>query len=674
MSARRIWIKYLTDVHASSRLPEDDSHYIHSDFTAQLLALITPRLDHSIKTFTKDWRLIRRLLVKAQERYTYLTRLQHHQHQQQKSQDTRPPPPPIRIMVLGGSVALGIQCRTANVPYDEMNTRYCAWPHRLQTMMNQFFGVGTLIEISNEAVGGTYSTIGTSILKYDLLPGILQDYDIIIHAYSTNDSPHHVSTASSSSSSSLTTSANHYLATLQEFCRLVFQPPRRQQPPQCQSRTKTTKKTNRPLLIHIDDVLTPYQVPLVKYSAMPRVVSSLANHYGFISLSYVDMVRDIVYGDPKETWFSANEFPQNYENDKDNDENGEPSAYRLNVHPGQGMHIATSWMVAFSLLQVTSTFCTLNNEFWKPSLLQVQPEGATTTTDEEEQDDSMQDEDEYEKTMEERASRSYMFLTEYDATVVHQLIRLRLNGSDPSSEGIPPRLPPPQGLLPELDANITLNDLHAQWKAETKQMQLAQNRPCPRGREFDSVPTCPFAWVSGLDQTKNMSWVEENLLSRLVVPPGSNSTSWTLDLRFNFRKLGLIPPFGQVGATMNLDFPIHHGPIATVVIYYLQSYGTTWKDSRARIEIFQSRQQSQVVTEEENQQWDLLVKTELVGMHSRPTSEMYLKEIDLGITAATTTTEDDPRGITNNRGTLRVQATLVDGQTFKIMGLALCHT
>ena len=65
------------------------------------------------------------------------------------SYNTRAEPPPIRITVMGGSVTLGIQCKTG-IPghvYHDSTTKYCAWPHRLESFINDFFGVGQLVEV-----------------------------------------------------------------------------------------------------------------------------------------------------------------------------------------------------------------------------------------------------------------------------------------------------------------------------------------------------------------------------------------------------------------------------------------------------------------------------------------------------------------------------------------------
>ena len=111
---------------------------------------------------------------------------------------------------------------------------------------------------------------------------------------------------------------------------------------------------------------------------------------------------------------------------------------------------------------------------------------------------------------------------------------------------------------------------------------------------------------------------------------------------------------------MSIEFDLHtlfHArPVRRVVLFYLKSYGATWRNSKARIEVFES-------SSNDGQPPILLNSTELSGYHSRSTSEMHLMELVLS----------EQQSTTNEGRTLVVQSTLSKGETFKIMGLALCH-
>ena len=650
LSALQLWIRHSVQVHKASRL-DDDVDYLRHDFTTQLLALITPRLEYSTKTLTKDWNLVSHLLRKADKRYRYLLQRKQDEGNQSVedneswSENMGDVPPPLRITVMGGSVTLGIQCKTG-IPghlYHDSTTKYCAWPHRLESFINEFFGVGQLVEVRNEAVGATNTGVGNTILEYDVIPGILEHSDILINSYSTNDAGHAAG------------NSTKFFSTMQEFCRLVLDPPRHQGEDFCQSSELRSPNHSviRPLLIHIDDVLPPYYTPIHKYFSIPRLVSTLASHYSFLSLSYADMVRDYVYGDPKETWFSANEFPK--------------GAYHYDIHPGQAMHISMAWMVAYTLLKQATAFCTYENEFWILQSLREVPQqrGEVDETNNEKM-----------ATMEPNVLyglSAYYSLPMYDDSALKQSIPLQGQGPDIMNEGIEPRLPQPSGLLPSIDTKVTLSGVHSSWSDKSSQLQGAQAQSCSpsrtgmndRFRNRGTEDTCPFSWVTGHDQSKNSSWVEANVVSRMT-----KSSSWVLETHYTFRKMGLTPPMGQVGATMNLEFGLSVGenPIRTVVVFYLRSYGKNWEKSAARIEVLASKLASS------EEQWQLLAEGELAGYHDKTTSEMYAEVFSLeNLSGPASENEAAERTTEQSIVTYQVRATLVDGQTFKIMGLALCQ-
>jgi hypothetical protein len=707
-SALQLWIRHLETIHAASRL-EDDHDYLRHDFTAQLLALVTPRLDYAMKSWTKDWHLIDRLLNKAWVRYQYLVQQQQRRRRQQHEQTTERGdkkekdddddedtttktnvPPPIQITVMGGSVTMGIQCHTG-IPgheYHDSTTKYCAWPHRLESMVNRFFGVGTLLQVTNEAVGATNTAVGRTILQYNVISGLLQHSDILIHAYSTNDAGHAASPT--------------FFYTLQDFCRLVLQPlPYRrtngtlQDALLCQSEnvprnhsshtsTSTDKEDagsmakpwhhQRPLLIHIDDVLTPLYIPLRNYSPLPERVSTLANYYGFVSLSYADMVRDYVLADPKESWFSTNEFPH--------------GVYHFDIHPGQGMHIAMAWMVAYAILQLTTTFCTWSNEFWTNSHLLEKEEGSKERVNKVQEQNGHEESSGQEENAAEDSSRFYAYslVAQYEETVLSQSMPLVRNGTmvdQHRTEGIKPQLPPPLGLLPALDAKMTPSDLNRLWRNEEKQLRLAQQRlGSHRSSDRGTSEICPFTWLSAHDKSKNMTWVQKHVVSRLIEP-----TTWQLETHYTFRKTGLTPPIDGIGATMNFHYvpdfnDHHHSPLRTVVIFYLKSYGPNWENSRALFELFASSappplssSNGDLMTNESSVDWRLMTQTELIGHHGRRTSEMYVHELffDARRDSGNESSDKIADPAVMDVITLRLQVTLVGGRTFKVMGLAFCH-
>jgi hypothetical protein len=550
------WTRHSRDIHQASRLP-DDVDYLRHDFTAELLALVSPRLSNAIHTTPRDYSIVRRILRKVEARYHYLT--------QNVLKEGDEPPPPIHIVVMGGSVTLGVRCKTGIPGHGDKDFRYCAWPHRLEALLNQLFGF-PMVEVTNEAVGMTNSNIGNILLKYNLLPS-LQTADIIIHAYSTNDFFY----------------GEDAFQSLQDFVRQVMKPPEvclHQDPEQLRP---------TPLLLQINDIVTPLHMGILARTRYSQIVQVLASYYGFTSLNYAAMVNDWGFGDPKETWFTIDEFPQGSYH----------FAYSSDIHPGQGMHVTTSWMVAYTLLHLTNHYCTWK-DWWR-------------------NDDETNDHFWLQKSN----------VRDYDESMLSSILPLYHNGTDESTEGKKPR-PSPLGLPPPLDDKLTPNTLSFQWKNASRASRIKRNRPCSRARR-----TCPFQWINGHDQTKDESWIRENIVSKI-------KGAWTLGDVADVRKAGLTPTSGQLGDAMT--FPLQED-IQEVIVFYLKSYGEYWEKSQASIDILLK-------------DGTTLASATLQGFHARQTSEMYVEELDIS-------------NATSSQ--LQLSATLISGKNFKIMGLVQCY-
>jgi hypothetical protein len=353
------------------------------------------------------------------------------------------------------------------------------------------------------------------------------------------------------------------------------------------------------------------------------------------------MIKDWVFGDPKETWFSADEFST--------------GSYKYEIHPGQGMHIATAWMVAYNLWHLGITYCEWNE--WKLDDNAEDVDGAND--DDEDQD--------YARTI-----LGPTGMLAYDETVLSKILPLFHNGTNQRTQGVKPRPPPRSGLPPPLNTNtgMTMSDLNHQWKLNAKEFRQTRNRPCSRSRidndddndeNDDSInDRCPFAWISGHDTSKDDAWVQEQLVSRMV------SGNWTLETNYDFRKTGLTPPLppGHIGSEMLLEFPYRKKPVGKVLIFYMKSYGIQWKDSKVRIKILQQRGKNAAASGDDDDSFREVGRTYLNGDHGTiRTSEMYVEEILL----LDAVDDSIPKG-----GTLRIYSKLTSGTTFKIMGLLLC--
>jgi hypothetical protein len=235
-SAMSLWMSHLDDIHRASRLPQDARAYVGRNITTQLLELLSPRLPLSVKSVVRDWTSVDAIMNKAYLRYDYLT------NQKETWPSDLPPPPPVKIVVMGGSVTMGINCNSG-LPRGKPNL--CAWSDRLYHLINQVFdtqsGTGSqqqqqpqlphrqdfflqgnpLVQIESLASGGTNSAIGARILEYDILPAAMSNPDIIINAYSTNDM--HVLSAIDAQEKNLTLE-EFAMDTIQDFMRAALSP------------------------------------------------------------------------------------------------------------------------------------------------------------------------------------------------------------------------------------------------------------------------------------------------------------------------------------------------------------------------------------------------------------------------------------------------------------------
>ena len=316
-TASSIWGHMFNRIHQSSRLLQD-TQYTQKDVTAQLLQLVSPRLPNSVKTVIRnDWDIVDTILRKGYHRYESLQKDSLQINSDKES-------PPVQILVMGGSVTRGVNCH-ANVK--GVDRFQCAWPNRLEQLINQIFG-GTLVKVHVVGMGGSNSATASALFEYDLLPSAAKNPDIVIHNYATNDM--HVLTMQQAKDGNVTLREKVFDMT-QDFVRHVWA-------------SKSCRTGPRPLFVHLDDYLGNEQNEIWTTTELAQAVTVLANYYGFPSMSYADMVRDIVYANTKETTFSPEGW---YKNGK----------YGREIHPGATAHITMAWMSAYNLLNLATEYC-----------------------------------------------------------------------------------------------------------------------------------------------------------------------------------------------------------------------------------------------------------------------------------------------------------------------------
>ena len=153
-----------------------------------------------------------------------------------------------------------------------------------------------LVEVRNIATGGTSSLEGNLIIKYGLFPEDMQNPDIIINAYSTNDMARISVQRAQAENRTL---ADTVFDNMQTFIRTVL---------------TSRPCENPPLLIMLDDYLGNMQYEIKELMTLNTIMKQIAGYYNIMSISYADAVRLIVYADTDESWFSPGPW-QKYEHE-----------------------------------------------------------------------------------------------------------------------------------------------------------------------------------------------------------------------------------------------------------------------------------------------------------------------------------------------------------------------
>jgi hypothetical protein len=645
-SAMALWNQHLLKIFEATRVPTDRKWQFH-DFTAQLLQIVTPRLPRSVKATPYDWRPVEHALTIAWNRYQYLQL-----SPQEKKVVQHPPPRPLKILIMGGSLLVGTNCRMLMKELNfqfRLPKRECTWSNRLGEFLNALFAASAttttnndnddekepLVQVTKVAMGGTNTATGSIIWQYDLIqPPEARHPDIVINAYSTNDM--HILTMLEAQSSN-TTLRDRTFDMMQTFVRQVLSTKRC---PDDDDNNNNSHNHNDddfveepipPLLLHMDDYLGNEQRRIWETTELSQGIDVLAFYYGFATMSFANVIRSIVYGDTYETWFSSEWWKQDAKTKS-------WTTFEREIHPGMGMHIASTWVTAYNLLHLASTFCSL-------------PAANSSHTN----NNNVYD-----------YQPGWMGLPE-------------LKRTEKEPKGKPQ--PPPKGLPPVLTKELLLEDVTALWKHDANN-ELAETT-CRRRRRSSSSSSshsdqpplvkCPFSWVSGLSlQQNNVTWVQEYFQRQSSVWQG-----WQLSVD-DKDKIGFVPVSvknnnnnNDNATRMVLDF--HYSQqkqpqkIRSVTFFFMKSYGPKWSGSQLQVRIWQQQQSpsppeassssSATTTTAPNQKLlVLLQERQLMGVHNKTTSEMYTEEIVLAEPVES----------------MQLEATLVGGSTFKIMGLAVC--
>lgn len=452
-TAMALWNEHILQILTATRVP-NDSRFMFHDFTSQLLQIISPRLQRSVKTVPYDWRPVENALTIGFERYKYL-QLSQEERRAMTNSNKKPPPRPLKILIMGGSLLVGTNCRMLmrelNFQF-QLPKRECTWSNRVGQFLNAFFvndndnknkkkkggdDEEPLVQVTKVAMGGTNTGTGSVIWQYDLIPEEARSPDIVINAYSTNDM--HILTALEAESAN-TTLRERTFEMMQEFVRQVLN-----------TKNCNKKDTNNepipPLLLHMDDYLGNEQRKIWDTTELSQGAQVLANYYGFVSMSYADTIREFVYGDTYEKWFSSEWWVE--------EKRKKIFIFDRQIHPGMGMHISSMWVTVYNLLHLASTYCSM-------------------------------------PTPPHRMNN----ISEYEAGF-WGLPELKGEFKEPMGK---PQ-PQPKGLPPELTKDLLLEDVTSLWRqSAAKDQQQQQSYSTSTCSDDENAPhqnhkvKCPFSW------------------------------------------------------------------------------------------------------------------------------------------------------------------------------------
>lgn len=323
-SVSHLWTRHFDNIVKASQHPSDPN-YLHKEWIVSLLASLTPSmLQQGFRTKPSSVALERVLtLVRQRILNPHSTR-------------------PIKIAVVGGSVTGGGGCNRPPIPVEGhdknamdsiKNAMDCAWPKRLELLVNNLVGM-QLVQVHNLAVGGTHLELPTPLIKYWLYPQELlpNGPDVIISSYSTNEQhtyPYRIDTTNT------TKFAEIKRKRVNDFIETVHNSRPCDEPP---------------FLMFLDDYLGNQQDRIVGETTYNKIVSELAEWYGDVMhVSYADVVRRVVYANTEEITFTP-DWPI----EKRGEYKGQ---HVVQPHFGMGGHVTIAWTLVFALGQAIAGCC-----------------------------------------------------------------------------------------------------------------------------------------------------------------------------------------------------------------------------------------------------------------------------------------------------------------------------
>lgn len=536
-----LWAHHMPNILNATKHWSDREKFEYHDFTALLLHILTPdRLQRSVKTLPLDWTPVERGLNVIQRRLIFLRNEmdRYRQKNNLSPQDEIPieamkainddpkAPRRLNLLVMGGSVTMGVVCHINPVTEKGPNRRDGAWPARLDHFLQNLFHGMDLINLQTMALGGTNTESAITMWDYSLLGGDIPYPDVLINAYATNDM--HWNSMQDAIARNQTLEQSLYKLS-QEFIRQVMTP-------------KKSCRHAPPMLLYFDDYLGNEQNEILSTLASSQTINLMSSYYGLGSISYADAVRDIVYGDTKEWWLSS----QWYKGDE----------YIRAVHPHMGTHMAMAWVVAFNLFNLVTTYC---------SLPEIGTQSATDTI----------------RRLHAGIERNSKGEWNYDYKPINGLPHLR----EEKKFGGGPR-EKPRGIPPPLTPDLSLEHITDEWRKDSvENAPLWKTIPeCLADGHFDdaidhdSLPKpCLFSWVVYMERFLDKPKGLNNKLKPYLV----SNDGWSAEADNN--KLGWVPSSG-LGSKFTLEFKKVAQPVQMMTWMIMRSYGEKWDGSKLKVE------------------------------------------------------------------------------------------
>ena len=276
-----------------------------------------------------------------------------------------------------------------------------------------------------------------------------------------------------------------------------------------------------------------------------------------------------------------------------------------------GMHIAMVWVVAFNLLNLVTTYC---------SLPISNLSGQRIHSGNEKKSDGKWD---------------YGYVPENGLPTLRASKQL---------EGGPAQKP--RGLPPMLTQTLSLERISDVWREDTSENADLWATPSEcqaqghrsEGEDHEPLPKpCIYSWVANLERRLD----NPQRLTDKLKPHMASNEGWSAADDNN--KLGWVP--SGLGSKFTLEFKRISHEVHAVTWMIMRSYGEKWSDSRLKVDVYSGSE---------------LIKTEeVIGYHEKKTSETYNIKMKLA------------RGVKAGED-VRIQLELVGGSTFKISGMAVC--